>query len=276
MIKVSDRKVALVTGASSGIGKVIAEYLADNGFYVYAVARRAEQINLENRHNIEGLHMDVTDKTSITSVVNKIAAEKGKIDLLINNAGYGIYGSVEGLPQEHARKAFDVNLFGLASVIQETLPIMRKNRSGTIINISSLVGKISMPILGWYGSSKYAVEGLTDALRLEVKKFGIKVVLIQPGTIVTEFEDVAMATLEKSVEPEEYLPLKKSFSQVVRSSYKKAPGAEVVIKELKKIIKTRNPKPRYAAGSDAKTFLFFRKWFSDRLVDKLMGSMYKM
>lgn len=270
-----DKKVALVTGASSGIGKVMAEFLSENGYYVYAAARRVEQINPDKKKYVEGLYMDVTDRSSINNAISKITADKGKIDLLINNAGYGIYGSVEGLPQEHARKAFDVNLFGLGSVIQETLPVMRKHRSGIIINISSLVGKVSMPVLGWYGASKHAVEGLTDALRLEVKPFGINVVLIQPGTIVTEFEDVAMATLEKSTEPKEYLPLKNSFSKLVRSSYKKAPGAEVVIKELKKIIRTKNPRPRYAAGSDAKTFLFLKKWFSDRLVDKLMGSMYK-
>lgn len=274
-MKDSSRKVALVTGASSGIGKVIAEYLADNGYYVYAAARRVEQINNEKRKYIEGLYMDVTDRSSITNAINKIVADKGKIDLLINNAGYGIYGSVEGLPQEHAKKAFDVNLFGLASVIQETLPVMRNNKSGTIINISSLVGKVSMPVLGWYGASKHAVEGLTDALRLEVKDFGINVVLIQPGTIVTEFEDVAMNTLEKSIEPKEYLPLKNSFSKLVRSSYRKAPGPEVVLKELNKIINARNPKPRYAAGSDAKTYLFFRKLFSDRSIDRIISSMYK-
>lgn len=269
-------KIALVTGASSGIGKDIALYLSKSGYTVYAGARRVELIKEYSTPSIVPVTLDVIKDESIDSVINLIEKSEGRIDLLINNAGYGIYGSVEGLSINEARKAFDVNLFGLAMVIQKVVPIMRREGSGTIVNISSLVGKVSMPILGWYSATKHALEGLTDALRLEVKPFGINVSLILPGTINTGFEDVAMNTLKKSDDPIEYKGIKQSFSHLVRESYSKAPGTEVVINELKKLLRDKRPKTRYLAGSDAKTFITIKRLFSDKIVDKLLVRQYKI
>lgn len=269
-------KIALITGASSGIGKDIAIYLSNNGYIVYAGARRVELIDEYKSSTIVPVSLDVTSVKSIKDVINLIESRESRLDLLVNNAGYGIYGSVEGLSIEDAKKAFEVNLFGLGSVIKEVLPIMRREKSGTIVNISSFVGKMSMPILGWYSASKHALEGLTDALRLEVKPFNINVSLILPGTINTGFEEVAMNTLKKSKDPNDYNDLKKSFTTLIRKSYKVAPKAYVVIHELKKLLKDKSPKARYIAGSDAKTYLFFRKLFSDKIIDKVMARQFNI
>ncbi|MEM7556626.1 MAG: oxidoreductase [Cyanobacteria bacterium P01_A01_bin.84] len=275
MSKIQQQQIVLVTGASSGFGKAIAEFLAEKGYYVFASARRTDKLEAIATENIEPLQLDVTNSDHIHNAVEHIKSTKGRLDILINNAGYGLYGTLEGITQEQARQVFDVNLFGLAEITQGFLPMMRAQKSGTIVNISSLVGKLSLPFMGWYAASKHAVEALSDALRLEVKQFGIKVVLIEPGAINTGFEEVAMTTLEKSNDPQPYHNMRSVFSKLIRNSYKRAPYAEVVTQTIYKAITTSNPKARYSVGSDAKIFIPMNKFLSDRLVDLIVGSQFK-
>jgi short-subunit dehydrogenase len=269
------QKIVLVTGASSGIGKKMATYMAEQGYYVYAAARSMEKLQTMKSRNIEPLHLDVTDINSINNAVKQIEKTKGGLDILINNAGYGIYGTIEGVSQEQIQKAFDVNVFGLGQMTKAVLPLMREQQSGLIINVSSYVGKVSVPILGWYSATKHAVEGMTDALRMEVKPFGIKVALIEPGLVATGFEEVAMATLKKSNDPDVYHPMRDAFAKYVRNEYKKAPGPEVVIKELKKVLKTNNPRARYLAGKDSRLFIKMKGLLSDKMFDKIILGYYK-
>lgn len=264
-------KIALVTGASSGLGKAMAEYLSNRGYYVFAAARSMDKLEAMRSEKTEPIQLDVTDMSSVSKSVKHIITSKGRLDLLVNSAGYGVYGSIEGVTPEDAKKGFDVNVFGLSQIIQTVLPIMRNQKYGMIINVSSIVGKISLPFLGWYAATKHALEGLTDALRAEVRPFGIKVVLIEPGSINTGFEDVAMRSLEKCNDPEDYKKHKASFTKAVKSSFRSAPDAGVVIKELQKIIGTRNPRARYVAGREGKLFLILRSLISDKMLDFIVS-----
>jgi NAD(P)-dependent dehydrogenase (short-subunit alcohol dehydrogenase family) len=269
------QQIVLVTGASSGIGKAIVEDLAKKGYYVFASARSMNKLEAMRSSNIEPLQLDVTDSDAVRKAVEHIKSCKGRLDILINNAGYGIYGTVEGLTQEQVRRAFDVNVFGLGQMTQAVLPLMRAQESGLIIYTSSVVGKVSTPVLGWYAATKHAVEGLTDALRLEVKPFGIKVVLVGPGSISTGFEDVAMATLAECNDPECHTDLRNGFSQVIRNGYSSAPGPEVVLAQVNKAINARNPKARYIAGRDANMAIMMKGILSDGFFDRITESMYR-
>src|SRR5215831_14686635 len=184
-------KIALVTGGSSGIGEATALALAERGYTVYAGARRVERMEHLKAHGIRPLAMDVTDASSLQSAVGQIIAAEGRLDVLVNNAGYGSYGALEDVPLSEARSQFEVNVFGAARLTQLVLPHMRAQRSGTIVNITSMGGKIYGPLGGWYHSTKFALEALSDCLRLEVKPFGIDVVIIEPGGIATEWGGIA-------------------------------------------------------------------------------------
>ena len=266
--------IALVTGASGGIGKSIAEMLAANGFYVFAAARSMDKLEAMRTSQIEPLQLDVTDGDGIETAVTHITHSKGRLDVLINNAGYGLYGTIEGLSPQAVEHVFAVNVFGLGRMVQAVLPIMRRQKSGTIINISSVVGKVSMPGLGWYAATKHAVEGMTDALRLEVKQFGINVVLVEPGVINTGFEDVAVSTLDNSNEPPAYAQMVATFRQSVRDSYKNAPGPELVANTVLKAVRAASPKARYRVGRDAKLLITARHTLGDGLFDRMIGSQY--
>jgi len=268
-------KTALVTGASSGIGRAVALDLAASGYTVYAAARRMELLEEMQSERIKPLRLDVTDAASIAAMVAQISAEDGKLDVLVNNAGYGIYGSVEGALPEEVEKGFGVNVFGLGRVTRALLPLMRAHASGIIINISSVVGKVSMPFLSWYAASKHAVEGLSDGLRKEVAPFGIKVILVEPGSINTGFEEIAMETLENSAEPEAYHLLRDTFARLVRKSYENAPGPEVVAATVHKALSARRPRTRYRSGRDAKLFLTLRALLSDRMIDRVIQGQFR-
>lgn len=191
-------KVALVTGASSGIGEATALKLKSLGFEVYAAARRTEKMEHLKNEGIHVLAMDVTQDFSMQLAVKKILATSGTIDVLVNNAGYGSYGALEDIPLEEARTQFDVNVFGAARLIQLVLPQTRSQRSGTIVNISSMGGKIHTPLGAWYHGTKFALEALSDCLRMEVEPFGIDVVVIEPGGIKSEWADIAASKLLKT------------------------------------------------------------------------------
>src|SRR6185437_12609789 len=180
-------KTALVTGASAGIGEATARAFMTAGFRVFAGARRLDRMEPLAAAGATLLKLDVTDDASMAAAVNTSKSATGRIDVLVNNAGYGSYGALEDVPLAEARRQFDVNVFGLARLCQLVLPIMRAQKSGKIINVTSIGGKIWEPLGAWYHATKFAVEGLSDCLRAEVAEFGIKVVVVEPGSISSEW-----------------------------------------------------------------------------------------
>ncbi len=184
-------KTVLITGASSGIGEETVKRLMTAGYTVYAGARRLDRMKSLADAGARLLALDVTDDGSMTAAVKTVLQEAGRIDVLINNAGYGSYGALEDVPTEEARRQFDVNIFGLARLTQLVLPAMRAQRSGRIVNISSIGGKFGEPFGCWYHATKFAVEGLSDSLRMELHPFGIDVVVVQPGAAHTEWSRIA-------------------------------------------------------------------------------------
>ena len=180
-------KTAFVTGASAGIGEAAARALLAAGYRVFAGARRLDRMAELAAAGATLLKLDLTDDASIVAAVNAIKSEAGRIDVLVNNAGYGSYGALEDVPLSEGRRQFEVNVFGLARLCQLVLPMMRAQKSGKIVNITSIGGKIWEPLGGWYHATKFAVEGLSDCLRVEVARFGIDVIVIEPGAIRTEW-----------------------------------------------------------------------------------------
>ena len=231
------KKVVLITGASAGIGKETAKLLAGEGFVVYAAARRIDKMQDLKALGIKLLQMDITLDDSVTKAVEEIMSNEKQIDVLVNNAGYGSYGSLEDVALSEARYQFEVNIFGLARLTQLILPHMREKRAGKIINISSMGGKFGEPHGAWYHATKYAVEGLSDCLRMELKQFGIDVVIIEPGS---------------------------------RGSH-----PIVIAKTIVKAALANKPKVRYAAGAGARLILFLKTILPDRLFDALMLSQMK-
>lgn len=265
-------KVAFVTGASSGIGEVTAKKLLQQGYIVYAAARRIERMEPMSRLGIHILSLDVTDETSRHAAITHIMTQSGRLDVLVNNAGYGAYGALEDIPLEEARAQFDVNVFGAMRLIQLALPHMRAQKSGTIINVSSIGGKIYTPLGGWYHGSKFALEALSDCLRLEVAPFGIHVVIIEPGGIKTEWADIAAAKLLKTSGHGPYAAQAHAMAQTITGTlsrrYQSAP--ELIANTIVKAVTTDQPKTRYVAGLGAKPLLLLRHLLSDRLFDRLI------
>jgi len=271
-------KVALVTGASSGIGEAAAKDLRLRGFTVYAAARRIERLAALETLGIRPLQMDVTDDSSITQGVQRIIAESGSVDILVNNAGYGSYGSVEDVALDEARNQFEVNLFGLARLTQVVLPYMRKNSSGRIINISSMGGKMYEPMGAWYHATKFALEGLSDCLRLELKPFNIHVVIIEPGAIRTEWSGIAADGLEATSGSGAYREQARRVSAVLRTTGadpRHATAPEVVGSLIGKASTVRRPKARYVVGYGARPLITLRWLLSDKLFDWLMRMVYR-
>ena len=192
-----EKKVVLITGASSGIGKETAKLLVENGHIVYGAARRLDKMNDLKEAGIKLLEMDVTNDESMVNGIQKIMETEKRIDVLVNNAGYGSFGALEDVPISEAKYQFEVNIFGLARLTQLVLPYMRKKQSGKIVNISSMGGKFGEPHGAWYHATKFAVEGLSDSLRMELKQFKIDVVIIEPGAIKSEWGGIAKENLLK-------------------------------------------------------------------------------
>lgn len=270
------KKVALVTGASSGIGKETAKLLVQEGFVVYGAARRIEKMAELKESGIKLLEMDVTVEDSMVKGVNEILRNENRIDVLVNNAGYGSYGALEDVPLSEARYQFEVNIFGLARLTQLVLPAMRAQCSGKIINVSSIGGSLGEPHGSWYHATKFAVEGLSDSLRMELKQFGIDVVVIKPGAIITEWNTIARENMKKISGDTDYRHLvEKHVKMFERADGKLGSHPIVIAKVIKKAALSRNPKTRYASGGGAKLILFIRKILSDRMFDKMMLSMMR-
>ena len=269
------KKVVLVTGASSGMGKEFARHLLADGYIVYGAARRVDKMEDIGELGVKVLSMDVTDDTSIVNGVNAIIKAEGRIDVLINNAGFGSYGAIEDVPISDAKYQLDVNVFGAARLIQLVLPHMRAQHYGRIINISSIGGKISMPFGGWYHASKFALEAISDALRNEVAQFGIDVVVIEPGGIQSEWGGISMENLMKISGNTVYGSMAKSFSRSFETIDPKLPGPMVIVNLVRKAIVAKKPKTRYSGGYMAGLILFMRKILPDRAFDKMLMSQLK-
>ncbi|WP_457965344.1 oxidoreductase [Arthrobacter sp. D1-29] len=265
------QKVALVTGASSGMGHAFAIQLHEAGFLVYGVARRTDRMNDLRAHGIKTIAMDITDDESISDGVRQILTETGRIDVLVNNAGYGSYGAVEDVPLEEARRQFEVNVFGAARLVQLVLPSMRSHKSGTIINITSMGGKIYTPFGAWYHATKFALESFSDCLRLETKPFGINVVIIEPGSIRTEFNGIVADNLIETSGKGAYADNAAKVAKTARAQNpRQSSPPELVARTLVKAATARRPKTRYAVGFGANPLLFTRSILTDRAYDAMI------
>jgi NAD(P)-dependent dehydrogenase (short-subunit alcohol dehydrogenase family) len=270
--------VALVTGGSAGIGASAAVELQAKGFTVYAVARRVEKMADLASRGIHTFAMDVTDDASMVAGVRRVLDEQGRIDVLVNNAGYGSYGALEDVPLEEARRQFEVNVFGLARLIQLVTPTMREQRSGRIINVSSVGGRIYEPFGAWYHATKFAVEGLSDSLRMELRPFGIDVIVIQPAAIVTEWNTIARDSLLEHSGDTAYATYAKRAFRVLEAADK--PGGiasntpDVVGRKIAKAATVKRPAARYPVGKGARAATSGRDLLPDAVFDQIVSRTY--
>jgi NAD(P)-dependent dehydrogenase (short-subunit alcohol dehydrogenase family) len=270
----SRKKTALVTGASSGMGKEIAKQLIADGFCVYVAARRVEKMADLAQLGARVLELDIANEDQIQRAAGTILAEAVGVDVLVNNAGFGLYGAVEDVPTDEARHQFEVNVFGPARLTQLLLPAMRERGSGTIVNITSMGGKMYTPLGAWYHASKHALEGWSDCLRLELAPFGIRVVIVEPGLIETEFGEVVSEGMLARSDQGAYEALTRAVTRSTQAAYGhgKTTPASVIAKVVSKAVKAARPRTRYVAGAFARPMLFIRKWFGDRLFDRMIMS----
>jgi NAD(P)-dependent dehydrogenase (short-subunit alcohol dehydrogenase family) len=265
-------RTALVTGASAGIGEATVRRLIADGYTVYAAARRTDRMATLAAAGARLVALDLTDDASIVAAVERIRGETGRLDLLVNNAGYGSYGALEDVPLEGARRQFEVNLFGAARLCQLTLPMMRANKSGRIINVSSIGGKSGEPFGAWYHASKYALEGLSDCLRMELTPFGIDVVVIEPGAIRTEWGGIAFGSLLRVSGGTAYGPYARRHAKMYEraSTSRFVSPPEVVADAISRAAAARRPHTRYPVGGGARVLLLLARLLSDRMTDRLM------
>ena len=269
--------VAIVTGASSGIGEATARRLADAGYTVYAVARRLDRLQPLAGNGVRVAAADVTNDASMIGLVDTVMTETGRIDVLVNNAGYGSYGALEDVPIAEARRQFEVNVFGMARLIQLVLPHMRQRRDGYIVNISSMGGRIWEPLGSWYHATKFAVEGLSDSLRAELTPFGVKVVIIEPGSIRSEWGGIAAEGLEEVSGAGAYRDQVKAVSEALRSSDRSrvASGPDVVAAVIVRAVQSSRPRTRYPVGGGARLMLTARAVLPDRGFDRFIRVVHR-
>lgn len=266
-------RTALVTGASSGIGEATARRLQSLGFTVYGAARRVDRLEELGADGVRPLAMDVTDDASMQAGIDRIIEETGRIDVLVNNAGYGSYGALEDVDIDEGRRQFEVNVFGAIRLAQLALPHMRSLRTGTIVNITSMGGRLHTPLGGWYHGTKFALEALSDCLRLEVAPFGIDVVVIEPGGIATEWGGIAAEHLEKSAGTGAYADQAAAVAKSLRSeanANRNSPPS-VIADAIGAAVTARRPRTRYAVGFGAKPLIAARRMLSDRHFDALIS-----
>src|SRR5438093_7121671 len=244
-------KAVLITGCSTGIGRATAEHLAARGWRVYATARRPESIRDLGAKGCKTLALDVCDEASMRAAVAEVEAAEGAVGVLVNNAGYGQEGPFEEVPMSEVRRQFETNVFGLVRLTQMVLPGMRRQRWGRIVNLSSMGGRLTLPGGAFYHATKYAVEALSDALRFEVRPFGIDVVVIEPGPIKTQFGDTAIAAVKRVEAPgSPYAAFNQILAQRIREAYEGPMGRlaaepEAVARVLEQAISTARARTRY-------------------------------
>ena len=275
-------KAVLITGCSTGIGRATALRLLGAGWNVYATARRPETLAELEAAGARTLALDVTDEASMSAAVAAVEQAEGAIGVLINNAGYSQSGAVETVPMDSARRQFETNVFGLARLTQLALPGMRAQGWGKIVNLSSMGGRLTFPGGGWYHATKYAVEALSDALRFEVRGFGVDVIVIEPGLIVTEFGEAAagtMAAVQSGAEDGAYDTFNAAVGALTKGAYegpmrRLGGGPDVVAKAIERAISARRPPARVTVTPSAKLSIATRKLLSDRAWDAAMRGQF--
>jgi len=274
-------KVILITGTASGIGKATAEHLIKKGHIVYGGDIQFQKNKYLDSIGGHSIDMDVTDTAMVNAGVKRIIKEQGRIDVLYNNAGWGLYAPVEESKEEDYRYQMEVNLFGVHNVTKAALPYMRKQKSGRILVTSSMGGKIYMPLGAWYHASKHAIEGYFDCLRLELKHYNIDVVIIEPGGINTNFGNVTSSYLQKyaastayghMINP--YMDMMKQITEDPKAIERMSSPPTVIAEVVEKAIRKRRPKTRYVKGKMGKFMIFYRNTFGDRAFDRLMLRMF--
>ena len=271
-------RVVLITGCSSGIGWATAERLAQRGWAVYATARNVEEISPLAERGCRLLPLDVTDEDSMRDAVAEVERIEGAVGVLINNAGYSQSGAVEEVPMQKVRRQFETNVFGLVRMCQLVLPGMRRQGFGRIVNLSSMGGKLTFPGAGFYHASKHAVEAISDALRFEVRGFGVEVVVIEPGVIRTGFAQTAVDLMGEGSGP--YAGFDAGVASMTRENYERGPlaalggGPEAVAETIERAVSAARPRARYTVTPSAKLLILARRLLPDRVWDAVVGLFY--
>ncbi len=259
------QKVALITGVSSGIGLAIAQLLAQRDFTVFGTSRNPEGVR--KVPNVEVLPLDVRSEESVEAFINAVLKAEGRVDILINNAGFVLGGAIEETTLEEAKGQFETNFFGAAKMIQAVLPIMRKQRGGHIINVSTVVGLAPLPFLGYYSASKFALEGYTEALRQEVKPFNIRVSVVEPGFIKTNLATNEQYTAQRI---SDYDLWRQPTLEAIQQYLDKAPKPILVAKCVLRVIESKSPRLRYKVGKDAALLLGLRRFLPESLYEQVV------
>src|SRR5919197_5864102 len=287
-------EVAVVTGASTGIGFETSLALARNGFHTYATMRKLEEgksnqiMNIAKNENLplQAIQLDVDNDKSVLDAINKIVSENGRIDIVVNNARYALVGPIEETSMEEIKAQFETNFFGAVRVIQAVIPIMRKNRSGRIVNITSMGGKIAIPLDSIYHATKFALEGLSESVHYELEPFGIKIILIEPGAVGSNFwKNLKMAAKSTSSHDDDddnnndnspYIQIEnnmsESFKQIVQNTLHPSEVAKVILQA----VNAENPDFRYVVGKDAAMILEERRNMSDREFQNFMKKQFNL
>lgn len=274
-------KAVLITGCSSGIGRATAIHLATRGYPVYASARRVAAIEDLTEKGCRLLEVDVCNEASMANAVGAIEARHGAVGILVNNAGYAADGPVEEVAIEEVRRQFETNVFGLIRLTQLVLPGMRRQRFGKIVNLSSMGGRMTLPGGGVYHATKYAVEALSDALRFEVKGFGIDVILVEPGVIKTDFGKTAIAGLRAVGNRQAvYDGFRRTLERAIGDLYDGktawlAAEPEAIARKIERAIGARRPRDRYPVTLHARLLMGLRKWLGARAFEAIIGSQYQ-
>lgn len=279
-MKTDVSKAVLITGCSTGIGRATAERLATDGWRVYATARRPESIGDLSDRGCRTLALDVCDEASMRAAVSAVEQAEGAVGVLINNAGYGQEGAFEEVPMAEVRRQFETNVFGLVRLTQLVLPGMRRQGWGRIVNLSSMGGRLTFPGGGFYHATKYAVEALSDALRFEVRSFGINVIVVEPGPIKTRFGDTAVDSVRRlggSGSP--YAGFNTVLAQRIREAYEGPMGRfaaepDAVARVIEKAISTSRPRTRYPVTVAARVLMGLRRWLPDRAFDGFLRTQF--
>ena len=274
MNNTTTNKVAIVTGASSGIGKATVRTLLKAGYRVYAGARRLGRMEDLVADGARTAFLDLTEQSSIEEFCHQVLEQEGRIDVLVNNAGYGSYGAAEDVPLLEARRQFEVNLFGLAAMTNAVLPTMRAQGSGKVVHVGSVGGKLWSVLGSWYQATKFALEGFSDCTRNELRPFGIDVVLIQPGAIETEWSDITIDSLKKTSGHTAYRPIAEAAAAFFTRNKRMECSPQVIADVILKAVTAKKPKARYAAPANARVALWIRRFASDALFDRLFSRFF--
>ena len=267
------KPIALVTGATSGIGEAIAYRLQDGGYEVFATGRNPQALDALRSRGLHARTLDVTDEGAVARLVEEIRTDYGGVDVLVNSAGFGFTGPLEQTALSDLRSIFETNVVAMLDLSQAVLPGMRARRAGTIVNIGSTGGRFAGPGAGAYHISKYSVEALSDALRAEVKQFGVRVVLIEPSTVRTKFVEDQLSAMRSDADEGPYREFKRRYAEINRALAKMpvvSIDADTVARRVVRAVESKNPRPRYIVGASGKASVLARLLLTDRMWDRLL------